>query len=152
MVGHHLKGTILVATDDGVLAALLGVGEGFILFCRHVDGVEIAAGRTLAIAGDEGFLFTQAVPSTVLDKGKLLHVWVADSVEAGTIFGTKVLLPIELVHDVGNLDKDGEKLLLLLAENAQIGGQSELGILVNFLLEFGFFFRFVVLASHRSKH
>ena len=152
MVRHHLEGAVLVATDDGVLAALLGVGQCVILFGSHVQGVEVASGRTFAIARDERFLLTKTVPCAILYHGELLHGRVADSVEAGTIFIAEILVPVQIVHDVGNLNKDRKQLLLFLGKDTQIGGQSELGILVNFLLKFGFFFRFVVLASHRCKH
>ena len=152
MVGHHLEGPVLVATDDGVLAALLRVGQCVILFGSHVQGVKVATGRAFAIAGDEGLLLTETVPGAILYHGELLHGWIADGVQAGTVVIAEILVPVQIVHDVGNLDKNWKQLLLFLGKNTQIGGQSELGILVNFLLKFGFFFRFVVLASHRCKH
>ena len=152
MVGNHLEGTVLVATDDGVLAALLGVGQCVILFGSHVQGVEVASGRAFAIARDEGLLLTETVPGAILYHGELLHGRVADGVQAGTVLIAEILVPVQIVHDVGNLDENWKQLLLFLGKNTQIGGQSELGILVNFLLKFGFFFRFVVLASHRCKH
>ena len=112
----------------------------------------MAAGRALAVAGDEGAFFAQAVPRTVLYQGEGLDSGVADGVEAGAVLVAEVLAPVQVVHDVGNLDEDGDELFLFLAQHTQVSGQRKLCILVNFLLNFRFFFGFVAFAAYCGKH
>ena len=155
MVWDDLQGTRLVSADDGVEAGLFGILQCFKLLLGHVGGVEVGTLWTLAIARHEGLLAVETVPGAILEHGKCLHCRVAQRVERLSLLKAEILLPVEVVHNVGYLDKNGYELFFLIAEFAHVGGERKLGILVHLLLNFRRLFHclgLLLLAAHGGKH
>lgn len=137
MIGDHFESAVLVAADDSILACFGRVVESIELLDGHIGWVEISALRTFADAGDKRFLRIEAVPSTVMDISERLHSGVGERVESFAVSGAVGLFPVELVHNLAYFDKDRDKLFFLIGEDAEVGRERELGILVDLLLKFG---------------
>ena len=157
VVGQYVELAVLVAAQHAVLVVLQRVFEGLKLFGRHVDGVEVAAGVALAVAGQEGALAVEAVPGAVLDAGEGAHGGVAQGVDALAVGVAEVFVPVDVVHHLAYLDEYLHQLFLVGREGLdEVGGEGELGILVHFLLDFGVgsavFACLFVLASDGQEH
>ena len=127
VVGHRQQIAVFVAHQEGVQAGLVGQIGSLEFLLGHVGRIKIGAQRFRADAFDERRIAAEAIPGAVIDLREAARGLVFDTAQQRFLVAIG-FVPKTFVHQLGGLDQQGDHLLFVVAQLAQVGRQPHGGV------------------------